>query len=88
MIVPWAIESYTELITCVGSKELSQVRKFAENKLYSFARGEDRSFSPDNFIPALRKCFEAEMPESGFAERDHIIPPFKVKIVKNEKTIS
>ena len=25
------------------------------------------------------------MPESEFAERDHTVPPFKVKVVKNEE---
>ena len=79
---------YPELVTCVGSEELSQVKKFAKNKLYSFAKEENTCFSPDNFIPASRKTSEAGISESDFAQRDHIIEPFKVKIVKDQEVIS
>ena len=34
---------------------------------------------------ALRKTSEAGMSELDFAQRDHIIEPFKVKVVKEEK---
>jgi hypothetical protein len=76
------------LVTCVGSEELAQVKTFAEDKLYSFAKEKDMCFSPDNFIPALKKCSEVGFPESQFAAKYNILTPFKVKIVKDEKSIS
>ena len=48
----------------------------------NFAKGKDTCFSPDIFMKALRKTSEAE---SDFAQRDRIIEPFKVKVVKEEK---
>ena len=87
MIVLWSIEAYPELITGISPEEISQIKKFVEEKLYSFAREEETFFSPDNFIKALRKCSEVGMSNSEFAERDHIVTPFKVKVVKNEEVV-
>lgn len=93
MIVLWSIEAYPEGISyfcrekqlLYEKKEISQIKKFVEETLYSFAKEEDTYFSPDIFIKTLRRCSEVGMPESEFAERDHIVPPFKVKVVKKEE---
>ena len=53
-----------------------------------FAKGEDVCFSPDIFMKALRKTPEAGMSESDFTQRDRVIEPFKVKIVKEEEVVS
>ena len=53
-----------------------------------FTKGEYTSFSPNIFMKALRKASEAGMSESDFAQRDHIIELFKVKVVKNEEVVS
>ena len=39
-------------------------------------------------MKALRKTSEAGMSELDFAQRDHIIEPFKVKVVKDEEVVS
>ena len=59
-----------------------------EKKLFDFAKGEDTSFSPDIFMKVLKKTSEAGMSESDFAQRDDIIEPFKVKVVKDEEVVS
>ena len=43
-------------------------------------------FSPDIFMKALRKTSEAGMSESDFAQRDRIIEPFRVKVVKESRS--
>jgi len=39
-------------------------------------------------MKALKKTSEVGIPESDFAQRDHIIEPFKVKVVKDEEVVS
>ena len=39
-------------------------------------------------MKALRKTSEAGMSELDFAQRDHIIEPFKVKVIKDEEIVS
>ena len=65
-----------------------EIQEFVEKKLLDFAKGEDLLFSPNIFMNALRKTSEAGMSELDFAQRDHIIEPFKVKIVKDQEVIS
>ena len=87
MIVPWSIEAYPGLITGISPEKVSPIKKFVEEKLYSLAKEEDTSFSPDNFIKTLRRCFEVGMPGSEFSEGEHVVPPFKVKVVENEEVV-
>ena len=87
MIVLWSIEAYPDLINGISPEEIFQIKKFVEEKLYSFAKEEDTPFSPDIFIKTLRKHSEVGMSESEFAERDHTVPPFKVKVVKDEEFV-
>jgi hypothetical protein len=85
MIILWPLGAYPDLITGINSEDRSQIKEFVERKLSYFAKREDRCFSPDIFINALRKTSEAGMSESDFAQRSHIIEPyFKVKVVKEE----
>ena len=82
IIMLWSLEAYPDLITGKNPEDSSQIKKFVEKKLSDFAKAEDISFSPEIFMKALRKTSEAE---SDFAQRDRIIEPFKVKVVKEEK---
>ena len=68
-------------VTEVNSAELLKVKEFARNKLYSFAKGGDWSFSPDHFIASLWKYSTADLSEVEFAERRRTLPPFKVKLI-------
>ena len=88
MIVLWSLEAYPDLITGIKPEDRSQIQEFVEKKLLDFAKGEDLRFSPNIFMKALRKTSEAGMSELDFAQRDHIIEPFKVKIVKDQEVIS
>ena len=88
MIVLWSLEAYPDLITGIKPEDRSQIKEFVEKKLLDFAKGEDLCFSPNIFMKALRKTSEAGMSELDFAQRDHIIEPFKVKIVKDQEVIS
>ena len=88
MIMLWSLEAYPDLITGKNSEDSSQIKEFVEKKLLDFAKGEDLLFSPKIFMNALRKTSEAGMSELDFAQRDHIIEPFKVKIVKDQEVIS
>ena len=45
MIAPWSIEAYPDLIIGISPEEISQIKKFVEEKLYSFAKEEDTFFS-------------------------------------------
>ena len=88
MIVLWSLEAYPDLITGTKPEDRSEIKEFVEKKLFNFAKGEDLRFSPNIFMKALRKTSEAGMSELDFAQRDHIIEPFKVKIVKDQEVIS
>ena len=88
MIILWSLEAYSDLITGIKPEDRSQIQEFVEKKLLDFAKGEDLCFSPNIFMKALRKTSEAGMSELDFAQRDHIIEPFKVKIVKDQEVIS
>ena len=88
MIILWSLEAYPDLITGIKPEDRSQIREFVEKKLLDFAKEEDLCFSPNIFMKALRKTSEAGMSELDFAQRDHIIEPFKVKIVKDQEVIS
>ena len=88
MIILWSLEAYPDLITGIKPEDRSQIQEFVEKKLLDFAKGEDLCFSPNIFMNALRKTSEAGMSELDFAQRDHIIEPFKVKIVKDQEVIS
>jgi hypothetical protein len=88
MIILWSLEAYPDLITGIEPEDRSQIQEFVEKKLLDFAKGEDSHFSPNIFMKALRKTSEAGMSELDFAQRDHIIEPFKVKIVKDQEVIS
>ena len=88
MIILWSLEAYPDLITGIKPEDRSQIKEFVEKKLFDFAKGEDLCFSPNIFMKALRKTSEAGMSELDFAQRDHIIEPFKVKIVKDQEVIS
>ena len=88
MIILWSLEAYPDLITGIKPEDRSQIREFVEKKLLDFAKGEDLCFSPNIFMNALRKTSEAGMSELDFAQRDHIIEPFKVKVVKEEEVVS
>ena len=88
MIILWSLEAYPDLITGIKPEDRSQIQEFVEKKLLDFAKGEDLCFSPNIFMKALRKTSEAGMSELDFAQRDHIIEPFKVKIVKDQEVIS
>ena len=59
-----------------------------EKELSDFAKGEYISFSPTIFMKALRETSEAGIPESDFAQRDQIIEPFKVKVIKDKEVVS
>jgi hypothetical protein len=39
-------------------------------------------------MKALKKTSEAGISESDFAQRDHIIEPFKMKVIKDEEIVS
>ena len=84
MIILQSLEAYPDLITGINPEDRSQIKGSVEKKLSDFAKGEYTSFSPDISMKALRKTSEAGMSESDFAQRDHIIEPFKVKITKDE----
>ena len=88
MIILWSLEAYPDLITGIKPEDRSQIQEFVEKKLLDFAKGEDLCFSPNIFMNALRKTSEAGMSELDFAQRHHIIEPFKVKIVKDQEVIS
>jgi hypothetical protein len=88
MIILWSLEAYPDLITGIKPEDRSQIQEFVEKKLLDFAKGEDSHFSPNIFMKALRKTSEAGMSELDFAQRDHIIEPFKVKVVKDQEVIS
>ena len=88
MIILWSLEAYPDLITGIKPEDRSQIQEFVEKKLLDFGKGEDLCFSPNIFMKALRKTSEAGMSELDFAQRDHIIEPFKVKIVKDQEVIS
>ena len=88
MIILWSLEAYPDLITGIKPEDRSQIQEFVEKKLLDFAKGKDLCFSPNIFMKALRKTSEAGMSELDFAQRDHIIEPFKVKIVKDQEVIS
>ena len=88
MILLWSLEAYPDLITGINPEDRSQIKGFVEKKLSDFAKGEDICFSPDIFMKALRKTSGAGMSESYFVQRDRIIEPFKVKIIKDEEVIS
>ena len=88
MIILWPLEAYPDLITGIKPEDRSQIQEFVEKKLLDFATGEDLCFSPNIFMKALRKTSEAGMSELDFAQRAHIIEPFKVKIVKDQEVIS
>ena len=88
MIILWSLEAYPDLITGIEPEDRSQIQEFVEKKLLDFAKGEDLCFSPNIFMKALRKTSEAGMSELDFTQRDHIIEPFKVKIVKDQEVIS
>ena len=88
MIILWSLEAYPDLITGIEPEDRSQIQEFVEKKLLDFAKGEDLRFSPNIFMKALRKTSEVGMSELDFAQRDHIIEPFKVKIVKDQEVIS
>lgn len=77
MTILWSLEAYPGLVTGINPEEISQIRGFVEKELSDFEKEEDIIFLPDIFIKALRKISEADMSESDFAERDHIILPFK-----------
>ena len=87
MIILWSLEAYPDLITGINPEDRSQIKGFVEKKLSDFAKREDICFSPDIFINALRKTSKAGMSESDFAQRDSIIEPFKVKVVKEEEVV-
>jgi len=87
MIMLWSLEAYPDLITGINPEDRSQIKELVEKKLFDFAKAEDISFSPDIFMKALRKPSEAGMSESDFAQRDHIIEPFKVKVIKDEEVV-
>ena len=76
------------MITGISPEEIDKIKKFAEEKLYSFAKEENTSFSLDIFIKTFRKNYEVGVPESKFAERDHIVTPFNVKVIKDEEVVS
>ena len=88
MIILWSLEAYPDLITGIKPEDRSQIQEFVEKKLLDFAKGEDLCFSPNIFIKGLRKTSEAGMSELDFAQRDHIIEPFKVKVIKDEEIVS
>ena len=88
MIILWSLEAYPDLITEIKPEDRSQIQEFVEKKLLDFAKGKDLCFSPNIFMNALRKTSEAGMSELDFAQRDHIIEPFKVKVVKDEEVVS
>ena len=87
MIILWSLEAYPDLITGIEPEDRSQIQEFVEKRLLYFAKGEDLCFSPNIFMNALRKTSEAGMSELDFAQRDHIIEPFKVKVIKDEEVV-
>ena len=76
------------MITGISPEEIVKIKKFDEEKLYSFAKEENTSFSLDIFIKTFRNNYEVWMPESKFAERDYIVTPFNVKVIKDEEVVS
>ena len=88
MIILWSLEAYPDLITGIKPEDRSQIQEFVEKKLLDFGKGEDLCFSPNIFMKALRKTSEAGMSELDFAQKAHIIEPFKVKIVKDQEVTS
>jgi hypothetical protein len=76
------------LVTGINPEDRSQIKGFVEKKLYGFAKEKDTCFSPGVFMKTLRKTSEAGMSESDFAQRDRIVEPFKVKVVKEKGVFS
>ena len=82
MIILWPLEAYPDLITGINPEDRSQIKGFVEKKVVWFCKGRRYMFIARHFYESLKKNSEAGMSESDFAQRDRIIEPFKVKIVK------
>ncbi len=63
IITLWSIEAYPKLITRINPKEISQIKKSVEEKLYFFAKKEeDTSFSSGIFMKVLRRYSKVGYP--------------------------
>lgn len=87
IVILWSLEAYSVLVTGISPEDTFEIKKFVEKKLSDFGKGSDLYFSPELLLNSLRKVSESRMTESDFAERDSWPAAFKVKIVKDEKTI-